>query len=357
MKKIVAMLASLAMLLSLAACGSSSSTASSSNNGKLSLKISGHPYIHALPTVYAEKNGIMDTLFDDWSFDVYANGPVQNEAIATGAWEAGTTGIGGIITGAPTYNMKAIGFTTPDTQMVEIMVRPDSELAGMEPDEMGVRGTADDWRGKTVMCATGTICHMLLIATLEHLGLTSDDINLVDTSVPNGYASFIAGEGDIVCLWDTFSYQYENEGGVVVANCKGLGLNMPAVIVATEDALENNREAVVEWVKMYFDVAEKLANDPDGTTKLLYDYQMEQGITTTEEDCRAEVEMRPFISLDENLEMFKEDASGTSEAETTLLDFADFMISQGKLTEKDKQTMIDNNFVDGSILQEIAAQN
>lgn len=44
---------------------------------------------------------------------------------------------------------------------------------------------------------------------------------------------------------------------------------------------------------------------------------------------------------------------GTCEAERILLTFADFMISQGKLTEADKQRMIDNNFVDTSFMKNI----
>lgn len=49
---------------------------------KIPLKISHHPYIHALPSVYAEENGLYDMF--DYTIDMYASGPVQNEAIAAG---------------------------------------------------------------------------------------------------------------------------------------------------------------------------------------------------------------------------------------------------------------------------------
>ena len=62
---------------------------------KVSLKMSHHPYMHALPTVYAEANGLYDVF--DYTVDMYPNGPVQNEAIPSEAWEVGTTGIAGAI--------------------------------------------------------------------------------------------------------------------------------------------------------------------------------------------------------------------------------------------------------------------
>ncbi len=366
MKKLVSVLLAAVMILTLVACGGdtkssettkdTSSAVESSEKASLSLKMSGHPYIHAVPTIYAGETGIWDEVFEDWSYDVYASGPVQNEAIASGSWEAGTTGMGGLITGAPAYNLKAIGFTTPDTQTVRLMVRPDSELATMEPDEKGVRGTADDWRGKTIFCATGTVCHMLLSATLEHLGLTADDINLVDTSVPNSYATFIAGEGDLVCIWDPFSFQYEAEGGVTVANCVDLGLNMPAIIVATEEALTNNREAVVTFLDHYLELADQMNADPELCAEWLTKYQNEQGITTNYEDSLSDTKLRPFVSYEENLELFTPGSDGVTPAETILLDFADFLIAQGKLTEADKEKMIENDFVDYSVIQDVAAR-
>lgn len=367
MKKVLIFTLILAMIFSISACGTKNANSKEKEDeggqetispekqeSNLSVKMSSHPYIHALPMVYADQNGILDELFEKWSFDVYANGPVQNEAIASGAWEVGTTGMGGLVGGAPAYNLKAIGFTTPDTLLIKVMVRGDSELAKMEPDEMGVRGKAEDWKGKTIFCATGTGCHLLLVAALEHLNLTTDDVNIVDTSVPNGYASFLAGEGDIVVLWDSFSYQYAQKGGVDIANCVDMGLVMPNIIVATEDAIKNNREAVVAFLKMYTDNSDKLTEDPTMAAEMLYDYQNAEGITTTLEDCQTGVKLRPFFSFEENLKMFTPDQNGQTEAEQIVIRFMDFLISQGKFTEADKEKMIGNQFVDYSIMQDVA---
>ena len=128
-KKILALLLCAAFLLgALAGCGGGANNkpddSAAANSGKddaapagtdkpaekVDLKISHHPYAHALPGMYAAENGMYDDYFN-YTIDIYSNGPVQNEAIASGAWEVGTTGLGGVVLGIINYDMKVLGFT------------------------------------------------------------------------------------------------------------------------------------------------------------------------------------------------------------------------------------------------------
>ena len=201
-KKLVTMVLAAILAMSSVVCGVQ---AEAVDDTVYDIKVSGHPYIHALPSVYAIERGYFNC--EDTTVDMYSGGPVQNEAIASSAWDVGTTGTGGIVLGAVGYDLKAIGFTAPDESTVDLWVRPDSPLASCEPDENGIFGTAEDWKGLTILCPTGTSCHMLLIGLLEHMGLTQDDINLIDTSVADSYAAFKAGTGDVCALWSPSRFQ------------------------------------------------------------------------------------------------------------------------------------------------------
>ena len=316
----------------------------------MNIKVSGHPYIHALPSVYAIEQGYFKC--EDTTVDMYAGGPVQNEAIASGAWDVGTTGTGGIVLGAVGYNLKAIGFTAPDENTVDLWVRPDSPLAKCTPDEMGVYGTAEDWKGLTVLCATGTSCHMLLIGLLEHLGLTEDDINLIDTSVADSYAAFKAGTGDVVALWSPFGFQAEEDTDwVKVANAVGLGINQPCVIVATEDAIKKDWDGVYAYLKAYLKAATELNADPEGTAQMLYDFEEEQGISLSETAAVKEVENRPFASIERNEELFTVRDDGGCEANDILLVFAEFFEGQGKISQDDLNKLRENGMVDTSFME------
>ena len=369
LKSVFALALALMLTMSLVACGGSSSSssapASSAASGssaasseaapaeKIPLKISHHPYIHALPSVYAEQNGMYDKY--DYEMTMYSGGPTQNEAISSGAWEVGTTGTGGAVLGAAGYNMKVIGFTCTDSNTVDLWVRPDSPLLQAPQDENGIYGTAEDWKGLKILCPTGTSCQMVLIGTLEHLGLTQSDVEVIDMPVASSYPAFKAGEADVVALWSPFGFAAEEEEGwVKVSSAKQLGLNLPCLIVATEEAVNNRRDVVQDWLQTYIDAGIALNNqDTEVTAQLLYDFEKQEGIKMEEYASVLEVENRRFPTVEENKALFTVGEDGTCEAEKIVLQFVDFMISQGKMTEADKQTMIDNHFVDTSFMENI----
>lgn len=365
-KKIVAGALAVSLMVGLSACGSTTETAegetaqteeaadageTTASAEKIPLKISHHPYIHALPSVYAEENGLYDTF--DYTITQYSGGPTQNEAIPSKGWEVGSTGTGGAILGASGYDLKVIGYTCGDTNTTDLWVRADSDLAKLTPDANGVYGTAEDWKGKKILCPTGTSCHMVLIGTMQHLGLDTSDVEIIDMAVAQSFPAFKAGEADIVALWSPFGFAAEDEGWVKVSSAKGLGIELPCLIVATDEAVKERPEVVQQWLQAYVDSAQGLNADHDSAVQMLYDFEKQEGIKMDEKTAELEVTNRPFPTKDELKELFKEGANGQTKAEEILLVFADFMIDQGKIQPEDKQRMIDNGFVDPSFVQNL----
>ncbi|MDD2958586.1 MAG: ABC transporter substrate-binding protein [Lachnospiraceae bacterium] len=348
MKKVVALGLSLALGLSSIVWGAEDSTV-------YSIKVSGQPYIHALASVNAIDKGYIS--LEDSEVDMYSSGPVQNEAIASDSWDVGTTGTGGAVLGAVGYNLKVIAYSAPDENTTDLWVRADSSLAQCEQDENGVYGTADDWKGLTILCPTGTSCHMTLIGVLDYLGLSQEDINLIDSSVADSYAAFRSGTGDVVALWSPFGFQAEeNEEWIKVASAVDIGLTMPTVVVATEQAIETNWDGVYAYLKGYLKSADELNADPEGTAELLYDFEEEQGINMSENVSALEVKNRPFTSTENNIELFTADAEGNCKANNILLQFAEFFQSQGKIEASDLTALQESGMVDTSFMMAIAAE-
>ena len=369
-RKWVTLLLAAAMVFNLAACSSGDQTTAdttenentSSETGEeggadtasedtvYDIKVSGHPYLHAMASQYAIDQGYFNC--EDPVVDMYSSGPVQNEAIASGAWDVGTTGSGGIALGAVGYNLKAIAYTIPDENTVDLWVRADSEIAQLEPDENGIYGTADDWRGKTILCNTGSSCHMMLLGLLDYLGLNESDINLIDTSVADSYAAFKAGTGDAVALWSPFGFQAEEETDwVKVASAVDLGLNMPCVVVATEDVIENNWDGVYAYLKAYIQAGNDLMADPEMAAQMLYDFEEEQGINMSESAAAKDIENRPFRTVDEQIELFTVRDDGGCEANDILMQFAEYLAGQGKITEEDMARLQEEGMVDTSFME------
>lgn len=322
-------------------------------DGKFSVKMSHHPYIHALPSYYAEKAGIYQEVFGDYTIDMYANGPVQNEAIASDSWEVGTTGLAGLVLGAVGYDLKAIGVGPADDKTTDIWVRPDSPLAQCEPDENGIRGTAEDWKGLTFLCASGNLAELVLGHALEYQGLTADDITMVNTDSANSFTAFKAGEGDVTCLVSPYGYNAEAEGWVKVCSSADLGMYLPTLICATEEAISNNSEMVQAWLETFIESGEYLRANPDETARLYEEFSLGEGINVNPEECKKEVENRPFPTLEEQVAACTADAEELCKMEQTLLDYAEFMMSLGKITEEDYRHLQENSMVDTSFVLNI----
>lgn len=358
MKKIMALVLAMVMALSLAACastdkapaGKEGTTEGSSVDAKEkpSVKTSGHPYIHALPGYYADISGMYSEVFDEYTIDMYANGPVQNEAIASGAWEVGTTGLAGLVLGAVGYDLKAIGIAAGDTYTTDIWVRADSPLAKCEPDENGVRGTADDWRGLTYLCVSTHLSELVLGHALEYQGLSFDDITMINTDAANCYTAYKAGEGDVTVLVSPYGYHGEEEGWVKICSADMLGLNMPCIICATDETIRERPEVVQLWLETFQSSADYLLEHEEETVKLFEEFSVGEGINVSDEQAQKEVKNRPFPTREEQIAMCTADENGVIPLETILLEYADYMKRSGKITEEDYQKLVDNSMVDPS---------
>lgn len=364
-KRFVALMMAAVMMVSLCACGSGDKTAGDNadkkaeqnNEGadtdKIPLKISHHPYLHGLPSVYAEENGLYTSF--DYTIDFYSGGPVQNEAIASGAWEVGTTGIAGAVLGIVGYNMKVLGVAYDEASVTDMWCRSDNPLASAAVGENGIAGTADDWRGQDILIASGSNVHLMLIAVLESLGLTEDDVNIIDcSSVPNVYTAFMAGEGDVACLWAPYGYNLEvDKDYAKVGKVEDLGISLPALLVCTEEAYESRPEVIKKWVETYYKACDGLMADIDAAAELMYDFSEEQGIVMSEEASYQEFVQRPLWTAADNKNYFTVDSEGKTEIYDLLITYADFMVSQGKITQEQRDAMANSEFVSDMILDMI----
>lgn len=380
-RKITALLLALVLVLGMTACAtpkadttakdSSSNTSTDANNGtanpdaasdaakeRTSLIASGQPYSHTLPAWLGERDGLFEAANMDFEILMFTGGAAQNEALGADEWAVGTMGSPPSITGGIAYGVKVIGFGSPDTEAVTIWARSDSDVAQVSGAVDGypeILGDADTWRGKTILCPTSTSAHFTLIATLKALGLTSDDVEIIDMGVAQGYTAFKAGEADIVCLWDPQGFYAEDEGWTCISSGKATGEAMPTVIVASEKAIAEQHDEILEYLDIYFQESEKYANDLDAYAQAMLDIGLENGIEQDYDTAYKCAAKRPLQTLDDEIEWFSGEY-GSRKADIAMENLMDFFVYTGTIEESDKQTLIDNGFVDGSFIEELAAR-
>ena len=102
----------------------------------------------------------------------------------------------------------------------------------------------EDLKGKTVAGPVGTILHELLAAYLASGGLSIEDVNFVNTSIPDALAALSGGSADCALLAGAAAYNAANNGTHLVTN--GEGLVEATITCATTQAFYDEHQDVVE---------------------------------------------------------------------------------------------------------------
>lgn len=102
----------------------------------------------------------------------------------------------------------------------------------------------EDLKGKTVAGPVGTILHELLAAYLASGNLTIEDVNFVNSSIPDALAALSGGSADCALLAGAAAYNAANNGTHLVTN--GEGLVEATITCATTQAFYDEHPDVVE---------------------------------------------------------------------------------------------------------------
>lgn len=308
------------------------------------IRVSHHPYIHGLPTTVAIDNGLYEANGLKPEVTMYGGGAAQNEAIASDAWDVGTTGLAGAVVGCIGYDMKVIGATVYDGKTIDIWVRPGSDIAsvkGQIADHPEVYGSAETWKGKKIICQGVSNCSLVLAKTLGLFGLTTKDVEVIDMTVAQSYPAFRAGEADVVALWAPFGYLAAEQGWVKVSSAEAVGVDFYNLIIATDKAVKEKPELVKRWLKTYTEGVEIIRQNPDKAPQWLYDFSMDEGITTNLEDCKKEIALRPFPTVAE-----QKDLMNNGGILNMFLNFAQYMLDQGNISQRDYDKLATGSFLD-----------
>lgn len=360
-KRMVMFMAALtAASMLLCACGGSEGKsdaakdtgASGDNTVHMATMTTGFP----LPIHHANKTGVFKELGLEVTEEFFDNGPTINEAIASG--DIDIAGVGGMpaVSGAVSNESKVIAWMEDDESSVQIYARNDSDIVsagkGSVDGYPNIYGTAENWKGKSVVCALGTSSHYTLLAVLETMGLTQDDVEIINMEGVAGAAAYLAGTGDLYVgfnpQWSEF-YNAPDEY-TCVATCADTDKKLNTVLIASKDFCENHRDLVVKFLEGMLKMQNDFYDDAKYYYESMYDWQNTFG-ECSEELAQYTVDLQVMRSLEDRKALFEE-KDGSCEMQDTLLSIADFMIDNNVIEEENRQKIIDDKFVDSSFLFE-----
>ncbi len=379
MKKLIAMTLSLAMVLSLAACGGgikeSSTPAPVESSAGTDVETAATTFglkpfetrqtlrvgyfagsAHASPFYIADVKGFFDELNVDVEYEPFTNGPAMMEA--SSSWDVATAGAAGDLVGMLGYDLICVGVADYEKNM-GLFVRPDGGLADKNPE---------DWKGTTWLYPTGTNAQMILGGELNELGLSFDDIESVNMDIASALTAFKGGQGDGIAVWNAIATSAEDAGFVRVDDAGSLDITVFNGFMATPEALSDRRDLVKMAWEVYY-LTWQWCNESDANmaeaTALYLESCENEGIACDEHTAEVVMGYYACPSVSEVYKLMTETSADDAglytsrdllQAEKDLLVTMDFLISVGKYTNENRNTILDNKMMDSSIAEECIAE-
>lgn len=350
--KAVALGLSVTLLVgALAGCGKSSKGGSGSEGGsetaQYELNVSGiGGSLNFLPVYIAQEKGLFEEAGLTIEETLFTNGPVQMESLSSDGWDIGCTGVGGVFAGVLGYDAKVVGASNTDDGTQYVFARNDSEIvaAGTGNNSINdeIYGDADSWRGKSILCNTGSVTQYVLIKMLEGFGLTQDDVTFVAMDPATAYSAFLAGEGDVCVLTGsggTFKMLEQDDKYTAVASGPLVDSGLMCNFVVNKNSYEDEDtyEAMKIFLKVYFETLEWMRNNEEEVVDYCVDMNDENGSSLDPETARQYVKADTYYTLDEAIAMMEDTAEGSelTVMEQNLVNVLEFFVSVGNYTKDD----------------------
>ncbi|NLJ70744.1 MAG: hypothetical protein GX328_04700 [Clostridiaceae bacterium] len=279
-----------------------------------------------------------------------AGGSFLNEAIGAGKIDATQIGAAQAVFSASVYDCINVVEFSEASGSSAIFARPDSDEAqiiGDNPDFPEVRGSADTIKGKTFMYPTGSMSQLTVAKYLEVFGLTLDDIESVNTQYGPGYQALQAGEGDTVTLYSPLTLFAMDDGYVSLASLDQLGQSVRDCLMVTREAYEDpeKMDTIKKWIKVLFEYNEKFQEDKEWQREELTKFHAFYGNDIADPIMLdTEIEKHYLLTVDEAM-------ASLDDLGKSALGVGQYYYEIG-IIEEDALEKIENN-VDKSIMEEL----
>ena len=305
-KKYKALVASLVVMTSMVGC---SAVGGSKESDLTELTITHVTSPLNVPSIVQKTNNVFEEEFKNNGMDITVNyAEITSGADQTQALASGDVDILYCVGGTSVISAAANG---ADIKVLNMYSRSPEAFCLFSTDA-NIK-SAEDLRGKTIAGPVGTNLHQLLVAYLEKEGMTIEDVNYVNMSIPDAKAALDGGSIDAALVAGPTAYKAKQQGYNLVTDGKGLTDAIIAVAVR-EDFYNEHKDVIDAFMNAEAKVLEFINEN--------HDEAMEIVAKELELDKAAVEEM--FVQYDFNMEITEEDRAGFQ-------NIADFMFKTGMI--------------------------
>ncbi|MBQ6819712.1 MAG: NrtA/SsuA/CpmA family ABC transporter substrate-binding protein [Clostridium sp.] len=245
-----------------------------------------------VPSIIQKNKNTFEQVFKNEGMDIKVNyAEITSGADQTQALASGDVDILYAVGGTSVISAAANG---ADIKVLNMYSRSPKAFCMYSADES--INSAEALRGKTIAGPTGTNLHQLLVAYLEKAGMTIDDVNYVNMSIPDAKAALDGGSVDVALVAGPTAYKSQQQGYHLVTDGEGLTDALIAVAVR-EDFYNEHKDVIDAFMAGESEVLEFINNNYDET----------MGIVATELDLDKSAVEEMFTQYDFNMDITEAD--------------------------------------------------
>jgi ABC transporter, substrate-binding protein, aliphatic sulfonates family len=335
MKKIVALVLALVLMLSLAGCGAPSTSNEQTKEGqataqKAPLKITLPTWTGYGPLFLAQEKGLFKKHGVDVELSIVDGLAERKQALAGGKVDGMATAQDVQVT------LAAAGIPVQVVWMLDDSNGGDGILAKKD-----IQSPAD-LKGKKVAYEVGSTSQLLMMTELKKAGLTDKDVTVVPMSAGDAGAAFIAGKVDAAVTWEPWLSKGASANGKVLVSTKDLpGIIMDSIGFRKE-VIEKRPDDVKAFVAAMADAMDYWKANKDESDQI-----MAKGLKIDVKEFTSTVPGLKFFNKDDNKKLFGTSADQGSVYQFTKNDI-NFYVEQ-KVIDKaiTPESIINSKFVEG----------
>lgn len=368
MKKTIALLLALVMLVAIfAACGSSEPAKTpEQNQGQTGVKgpmddveplaektklvvcqLAGGP--HSAVSYLIEKLGGYEKANIEIEYAVMPNGNVMVEAVDS--WDVATYGVGGIFGGISKDATYILGSTMHDTAF-RFFARNDSPIVkegNTVKEHPSLLGSAATWADKEILLPVGTTQHAFLMHVLGIIGLDQSKVRLTNMDVANTNTAFRAGSGDIAGMWPPQSLATDmDEKFTCIADSTVMGYETGNCMAANINSYNDPKKtkAIEKWVELYYRTSKWMYENDDNlkqAAEWFNEWNESCGAKSDVESSLITLKVTPIYQIEEAVKLFEENVKASDGREMTKMQEMQYTVMQLFISlDKFKPVELDN---------------
>lgn len=215
-----------------------------------------------------------------------------------------------------------------DLQIVDVAVSySDNENCVVRSDLEISKDNADELEGKHVGVPIGTAAHYGFLKQMEHFGVDTSSMRIVDMAPPDGAAAFANGNLDMVCGWGGSLRRMKEYGNVLLTGKEKeqLGIQVFDATTVSAQWAQENPELLATFLKVTADMNARYATSQGN--KMLPTIAKAAGMNEDE----ARETMAGFSFPDIQTQLSDKWLGGGTQS--FLKQVGDFLVKQGTIPE------------------------